>query len=101
MEFGLSESTINRLKTFFKQFAEIEEVKIYGSRAKGNFRKGSDVDFALYGDIDFNLLALIVKEIDELPTPYKFDITVYNSLMHKPLKEHIDRVGKVFYQRVG
>lgn len=96
-EFGLSEKTTNILKEFFKKFPQIKEVKIYGSRAKGNFKKGSDIDFALYGDIDFRLESKISYEIDELPTPYKYDITPYETLNHEGLKDHIDRVGKTFY----
>lgn len=99
MEFGLSENIINILKNFFTNFSEVEEVKVYGSRAKGNYRKGSDIDFAIYGDIDYDLLSKITSEIDELPTPYKYDITGYKTLEHQGLKEHIDRLGKVFYKK--
>ncbi|MDD3012364.1 MAG: nucleotidyltransferase domain-containing protein [Candidatus Gastranaerophilales bacterium] len=99
MEFGLTGKTITILKNFFSKFNEIEEVKIYGSRAKGNYRKGSDIDFALYGNIDFRLLSKINGEIDELPTPYKYDITDYKTIENQDLKEHIDRVGKTFYVR--
>ena len=98
-EFGLSEKTTNILTEFFKKFPEVDEVKIYGSRAKGNYKKGSDIDFALFGDIEYNLLRKISGGLDELPTPYKFDVTDYNTLKHLPLKEHIDRVGKTFYKR--
>lgn len=99
MEFGLTDKTINILKKFFSKYPEIEEVKIYGSRAKGNYRKGSDIDFALYGDIDFRLLSKITSEIDELPTPYKYDVTDYKTIENQDLKEHIDKVGKIFYAR--
>jgi predicted nucleotidyltransferase len=97
-EFGLSERTTKTLLEFFEKFPQVEEVKVYGSRAKGNYKRGSDIDFAVFGkDIDFRLLSKITAEIDELPTPYKFDITHYETLKHQPLKEHIDRVGKIFY----
>lgn len=98
-EFGLSEKTTNILKEFFKIFPQIKQVKIYGSRAKGNYKKGSDIDFAVYGNLDFNLLSKISGEIDELPTPYKFDITHYETIQHTPLKEHIDKVGKIFFTK--
>jgi len=99
MEFGLSENIVNILKKFFSTFPEIEEVKIYGSRAKGNFRKGSDIDFAIYGDISFRLLAQISGEIEELATPYKYDVTDYKTIENPDLKDHIDRVGKLFYRK--
>ena len=97
MNFGLNDRTIKLLQNFFSGFPEIREVKIYGSRAKGNYRKGSDIDFALFGDIDFRLLSKIASEIDELPTPYKYDVTDYKTTKNQDLKEHIERVGKSFY----
>jgi len=99
MEFGLSKNTVNILKIFFARFPEIDEVKIYGSRAKGNYRKGSDVDFAIYGNISFRLLARIIEEIDELATPYKYDVTDYKTIKNQDLKAHIDRIGKTFYNK--
>lgn len=101
MTFGLNEHTIVLLKNFFSRYPMIKKVKIYGSRAKGTHRKGSDIDFALFGMLDFSTVQRIAFELDALPTPYKFDITDYNTLTHEGLKEHIDRVGKVFYTRQG
>lgn len=95
-DFGLSENTIKILKDFFNKFPEIKMVKVYGSRAMGNYRSGSDIDFALFGDLNKNLVKKISSEIDELNTPYMFDITDYATIQKKELKDHIDRVGKVF-----
>jgi len=100
MEFGLSENTINILKKFFSEFPEIEEVKIYGSRAKGTYERGSDIDFALFGEINFRLLSKISSEIDELTTPYKYDVADYKTIENKNLKDHIDRIGKTFYKKI-
>ena len=96
-DFGLSEETTKILKEYFSQIHEIKAVKIYGSRALGTFRKGSDIDFVLYGDIDKDLLAKINYEIDELNTPYMFDITNYAAIQNDNLKEHIDKYAKVFF----
>jgi len=41
----------------------------------------------------------LLAALDDLPTPYLFDVTHYESLKHEGLKEHIDRVGVVFYER--
>lgn len=98
-DFGLSEKTIELLKAFFLKIPEIEMVKIYGSRAMGNYRKGSDIDFALYGNIDKNLVSKISFEIDELNTPYMFDITNYTTIQNEKLKEHIDKYGRIFLQK--
>lgn len=96
VDFGLSENTIKILKDFFNKFPEIKMVKVYGSRAIGNYRNGSDIDFALFGELNKDLIKKITSEIDELNTPYMFDITDYSTIQNKELKEHIDKAGKVF-----
>lgn len=100
MKFGLKDKTLNKLYSVFAKFANIDKVVIYGSRAKGTHREGSDIDITLFGDnIDYNLINNLSVQIDELNTPYLFDISIYSKLQSASLKEHIDRVGKVFYSR--
>ena len=75
-------------------------VIIYGSRAKGNYREGSDIDITLKGEmLTQAIYSKINQEIDDLNTPYLFDISVYHFLSSDSLKKHIDRVGLVFYER--
>lgn len=95
--FGLPERTVNELLEFFKKKAEIQKVIIYGSRAKGTYKNGSDIDFAIWSDKE-NVLE-IASELDDLPTPYMFDVTNYKTLSHENLKKSIDRDGIVFYKR--
>ncbi len=97
MKFGLSEETIKLICNFFSRYPEIEKVEIYGSRAMGNHERGSDIDLAFYSKNDKNLTGHLLTGLDELPTPYLFDVTDYYKISHLPLKEHIDRVGKLFY----
>ena len=96
-EFGLPERTMNELIEYFKSREDIEKVVIYGSRAKGNYRNGSDIDFAVWSDKEPPLS--IALELDELPTPYMFDVTNYKTLTNDKLKNSIDNDGKLFYQR--
>lgn len=98
-DFGLSENVIKMIKQVFKKYPEIKIVKIFGSRAKGNYRPNSDIDFALWGDIDINTVGKISLDLDDLPTPYKFDVKLYNEINHLKLKNHIDRVGEIFYEK--
>ena len=95
--FGLPERTMNELLEYFKSKSEIEKVVIYGSRAKGTYKTGSDIDFAIWADKDS--LSSIAFELDDLPTPYRFDVTNYKTLAHEGLKNSIDKDGKIFYQR--
>jgi predicted nucleotidyltransferase len=95
--FGLPERTINELLEYFKIKPEIQKVIIYGSRAKGTYKNGSDIDFAIWSDKDNT--SEIATELDELQTPYMFDVTDYKTLSHENLKKNIDKEGVVFYKR--
>lgn len=98
-DFGLSKNTTQILKDFWSKYPQIEQVKIYGSRAKGNFKEGSDIDFAIFGELDETLILKISGEMEELPLPYKFDITGYSLIENPKLKDHIDRIGLVFWAK--
>jgi len=99
MNFGLKQVTLEHIQSVFSKHLEIDHVVIYGSRAKGNFRNGSDIDLTLIGkDITEKLLLLIKLELDELNTPYLFDISIFDHLNSPGLKMHIARVGQVFYK---
>ncbi|MDQ3022440.1 MAG: nucleotidyltransferase domain-containing protein [Bacteroidota bacterium] len=99
MEFGLKENIIEQINSVFEKFPQIEEVVIYGSRAKGNYREGSDIDFTLKGkNISHTLLNSISLKLDELFLPYVIDISIFNKISYSDLIEHINRVGKVFYE---
>jgi len=101
MNFGLKKFELDYIIDAIKKFHEIERAAIFGSRAKGNYKPGSDVDVAIYGDyITFDTLSALHSMLEEQgPLPYFFDIVDYTHLSHKELKEHIDRVGRVFYEK--
>jgi predicted nucleotidyltransferase len=100
MEFGLNQETIDKINSVFKKHLEIEKVIIYGSRAKGNYRAGSDIDLTLIGNnLEYNLAGTVNSEIDDLNTPYLFDVSIFGKLNSPSLKQHINRVGKVFYKK--
>ena len=100
MEGGLTKEVIDKINSVFVLFPEIYEVILFGSRAKGNFRKGSDIDLSLKGEsIDLNLLNEVETKLSDLMLPYTIDIAVYNNIKVQELKEHISRVGISFYQK--
>jgi len=73
---------------------------LYGSRAKGTYRPGSDIDLTLFGDaLDLDTLGQIATRLEESPIPYQVDLSIYGLIEHASLREHIERAGKVFYQR--
>ncbi|MEO0060349.1 MAG: hypothetical protein RLZZ312_1996 [Bacteroidota bacterium] len=101
MEFGLKQTTIDKINSVFEQNPEVEQVVIYGSRAMGNYRNGSDIDITLKGELlTHKILYKVIGEIDDLDTPYMFDISIFDSLNSPSLEDHISRVGKIFYENV-
>lgn len=99
MKFGLSDTVIYELCNVFRHYANIEKVLIFGSRSKGNYRSGSDIDLAVIGkDLDYNMLLDIRCEIEDLELLYSVDLIDYNKKKGTPIAEHIDRVGQVFYE---
>ncbi len=101
--FGLSTEDLNYIILVLKQISQIEKAVMFGSRAQGNYKKGSDVDISISGEkINFDIVANLHSKLEEQsPMPYFFDIVDYTHLQHPKLKQHIDEVGKIFYRRLG
>ncbi len=98
--YGLSSETIKKLHDVFQLYPDIEQVLLYGSRAKGNYHPGSDIDFAMIGEkIDYSQLLKIDCDLDDLLLPYKIDICLYCQIKNPDLIDHIKRVGIVFYTK--
>jgi predicted nucleotidyltransferase len=102
MPYGLPAQTVTRLSEVFTAFSQVEEAVLYGSRAKGTFKPGSDIDLALRGEgLNQDILGKIEMAVDDLLLPYEVDLLIYDTLEHVKLKVHIDRVGKSFYRRAS
>lgn len=98
--FGLSPKVAGTIRQILADYPEVERAVIYGSRAKGNYKNGSDIDLTLMGDaLDDKTLFAIAGELDGSPIPHSVDLSIYAKLNHAELREHIDRVGVVFYER--
>lgn len=101
MKFGLKEATITQINEVLATYPQIQRAILYGSRAKGNYKPGSDIDLTLVGSKDLNLDVLmdVTEDIEELLLPYMCDISVHHRLNDASLQDHIQRVGQVFYER--
>jgi predicted nucleotidyltransferase len=98
--FGLDKNVIEQIKNVFDEFPQIEEVLLYGSRAKGNYKPGSDIDLSLKGEnLNHNLVNSVSLKLDELFLPYIFDISIFKQITNEDLIEHINRFGKVFFEK--
>jgi predicted nucleotidyltransferase len=99
MNFGLSDTDIQKIKQAIEMFPEIEEVIIFGSRAIGSYKPASDIDLALKGSITLDILSKLKTMLDEgISIPYMFDLVDYHKTS-KELKEHIDLQGLTFFKR--
>ena len=99
MPFGLTKTDIKVIRSVFKKFPQIKKVVMLGSRAMGNFKKGSDVDLAVMGNVKPEVVTEISMILNEETTlPYMFDCIHYKSISNKELKRHIDEEGVVFYE---
>ena len=98
MSDGLTQSQRQAIISVFSRFPKISEARLYGSRALGRFRDGSDIDLTLIGPIDLATLNRVSLEIDDLLLPYEVDLSLYELIDNSELREHIERVGQVFYR---
>ena len=98
---GLSPTELVLLRQVFGRHPEIKAVKLFGSRAKGVHTSASDVDLALWADLDALQAEAIAAELDELPLPYRYDVQPFHLIRHLPLREHIERVGIQVYPEIN
>lgn len=88
---GLPARTLAEITSVVRRFPDIRWVKVYGSRALGRHRPGSDIDLAFSAPLDHT--AALAGALEDLPTPYRFDVTHWESLQHAGLRDHIARWG--------
>lgn len=103
MSYGLSEKELEYIRKYLSNFQEIEKAILFGSRAKGNFKKGSDIDIALIGNkVTLDTITSVNFYLnEESPMVYYFDVLSYETIDVQELKEHIDRVGVEIYSRTS
>lgn len=100
MNYGLKEKDIAAIKTVFSGFEAIEQAIIYGSRAKGNYKPASDIDITFKGaGLNTTVLNKIATQLDDLLLPYTFDLSIHRHIENPDLLAHIERAGKIFYEK--
>ncbi len=98
MNFGLADIDLADIRHVLSRYPNVKKVLVFGSRAMGNFKPGSDVDLALVGDLDFETVRRIHGDLNERTLmPYFFDVLDYNALQNPALKKHIDEFGLPIY----
>lgn len=99
--FGIYDKSYALILESFKLFPEIEKAYIFGSRAMGNYKKGSDIDIAIIGKaIDFETTSRLYGKLnEELPIPYFIDVVNFNTIEVESLKQHILNEGIIIYEK--
>ncbi len=99
--FGLQESVIQQICAVLAKYPQVQKAVLYGSRAKGTYKNGSDIDLTLVGgeDLSLHILYRIADELDDLLLPYTFDLSIFSHISDPDVVEHIRRVGVTLYER--
>jgi predicted nucleotidyltransferase len=99
-EIGISDQNADLLLEIFEKYDFIDKVILYGSRTKGNFTDRSDVDLVIIGNPKdrFEVLS-VLNDIEETNFPYNTDLQLYSDIKNSQLRNHIDRLGKIFYEK--
>lgn len=102
MEFGLTQNHRSIIHSIFAKYPQVRKVVVYGSRAKGNFRPGSDIDMTIVEGEQLNsdLLFRLANDFDDSQLPFFVDLSIFSQLTEPALVQHILRVGKTIYQKM-
>lgn len=103
MKYGLSDSAAGNIRAVLARHPQVEQAILYGSRARGNYRNGFDIDLTLLGgaDLTLNVLHRILDEPDDLLLPWTIDLSIFNDISDPDMIDHIQRAGVVFYKKAS
>lgn len=98
MNYGLPEPTLRAIRRVLASEPAIHRAILYGSRAKGTHRPGSDIDLAIDGpSLTHDRLLRLATALDNLDLPYAIDLSLLHEIENPELLDHIRRVGITFY----
>ncbi|MAT55784.1 MAG: nucleotidyltransferase domain-containing protein [Bacteroidetes bacterium] len=100
-QFGLSDQNMKEITEVLERYPQVHKAVIYGSRATGTYRPGSDIDLTLFGDesLTRDVLLMIMSDIEDTWIPHFVDLSIFDHIQNEALKEKISRQGKVFYEK--
>ena len=98
-QYGLKPEVLEMMIQIFQNYPAIEQVILFGSRAKGTQKLASDIDLCLVGKLDETILGQIDNDLDDLLLPYEFDLVAFKTITQTDLLKHISVVGKTIYRR--
>ncbi|MDE0084197.1 MAG: nucleotidyltransferase domain-containing protein [Candidatus Poribacteria bacterium] len=101
MKYGLSDQTLQKIHDVFVRFPQVEEAVLYGSRARGDYKNGSDIDLTLHGgdSLTHTILSKIANDLDDQLLPYTIDLSIFKNIRNPDMIKQIEGVGVVFYKK--
>ena len=99
-DYGIKVDAYNQILEVFREIPEVERVILFGSRARGDFKKTSDIDLAVYFKGESKKLKLI-RMLEDVRCILKFDVVDMNSVVNEELKKNIKNDGKEIYNKEG
>ncbi|MEA3280788.1 MAG: nucleotidyltransferase domain-containing protein [Thermodesulfobacteriota bacterium] len=100
--FGLTDRDIKTLQDIFKKYPDVKNVFIFGSRAKGTYKQGSDIDLAIMNEgVKDTVIGKMKSDFEDSSLPYTVDLVNYHTIKHPELKNHVDRIGVPFYEKMA
>jgi predicted nucleotidyltransferase len=101
-KFGLPPTTIAIIHAIFATEPALQRAVLYGSRAKHTHRPGSDIDLTLFGEgLTETTRSRIAQQLEASPIPYYVDLSLWDQIDNEALRDHVNRIGQVFYERTA
>ena len=101
MQHGLSDQTLQKIRDVFVRYPQVEEAVLYGSRARGDYKNGSDIDLTLHGstELTHTILSQIANDLDDQLLPYTIDLSIFKNIRNPEMIEQIERIGVALYKK--
>lgn len=101
MKYGLSAQALEKIRDVFTRYPEVEEAVLYGSRARGDYKNGSDIDLTLRGGdaLTHTILSRITNDLDDQLLPYTIDLSIFKNIRNPEMVDQIKRVGVALYKK--
>ncbi len=93
---GIKKSVIEEICGLAKKHG-LEKVILFGSRARGDYGRASDIDLAVCGG---NIARFALDVDEETSTPLKYDVVNLDGNVQEELRQRIGREGKVLYEKI-
>ena len=95
--YGINDASYEEMISLFKSFDSLDKVYIFGSRARGDYKNGSDIDLAINSCDDIKLRLL--NKLEDIRCILKFDVVDIKYIGNEKLLENIKKQGKLIYKK--